>query len=113
MADYYLVRDDLDALEASIVQYIWQWGQHLDGVHEDTIAGTPVAAANMAMSVIRKHLVPVPPLYIGGDCERCDGWHDDGACPVHVPWFARFRARIFGDSRQPDSGSYRPVGEQQ
>lgn len=47
---------DLGWLEFAIADYIVRWGQHLPGVHPDTIAGTPTAVANMAMTVIRKNL---------------------------------------------------------
>lgn len=53
---WWLLMGDLDILEGMIAGYIWQYGQHLPGVNGDCIAGTPVAAANMAMSVIRKNL---------------------------------------------------------
>lgn len=48
---------DLNDLEAAIAWYIHRWGQHLDGVHPDTTAGVPAAAANMAMSVVRKWII--------------------------------------------------------
>lgn len=47
---------DLDGLEYAIADYIVRWGQHLDGVNGDTIAGLPCAVANMAMTVIRKNI---------------------------------------------------------
>lgn len=47
---------NLDDLEYAIADYIYRYGQHLPGVNSDTIAGTPVAAANMAMTVIRKNV---------------------------------------------------------
>lgn len=53
---------DLDALEYAIADYIAKWGEHLtgrpyQGEFGTNIAGIPCAAANMAMSVIRKNLV--------------------------------------------------------
>lgn len=47
---------DLDEIESAIVWYIHRWGQHLPGVWPDTAAGTPVATANMAGTVIRKNV---------------------------------------------------------
>jgi hypothetical protein len=55
-APLWLLAGDLDTLEAVIADYVWNYGQHLPGVNPDGIAGTPVAVANMAMSVIRKNI---------------------------------------------------------
>lgn len=105
MADRHVLVGDLNVLEYAIADYIVRWGQHLDGVDGESIAGTPCAVANMAMTVIRKNLDPAPMLDIEGDCEACGGWHEDDGCPVnHAPWFARLLKGTFGRSRQPDSG---------
>lgn len=53
----HILQGDLNALEYAIADYIVRWGQHLPGVHADTIAGTPCSVANLAMTVIRKNLV--------------------------------------------------------
>ena len=55
-APLWLLRGDLNLLESMIAEHIWSFGQHLPGVQPDGIAGTPVAAANMAMDVIRKNV---------------------------------------------------------
>lgn len=53
----------LDELEYAIADYIAKWGEHLTGrpyIDEfggPSIAGIPCAAANMAMTVIRKNIV--------------------------------------------------------
>lgn len=52
----WLLMGDLDGLESDIAQYIRARGQHLPGVRPDSIAGVPVATANMAMSVIRRNV---------------------------------------------------------
>jgi hypothetical protein len=57
----WLLRGDLDALESAMAHYMWEWGQHLPGVHEDTSAGAPTAFANMAMSVIRRNVQRIDP----------------------------------------------------
>lgn len=89
----WLLEGDLDALEFAISDYIWRWGQHLPGVHQETRAGTPVAVANMAMTVIRKNVQRIEkgrpeasPVPIG------DGHHD----------------RQLADDR--DRGSIVPIG---
>lgn len=58
-ADVWTLRGDLDGIEYAIADYIWRSGQHLDGVNPDSIAGVPVATANMAMTVIRKNVTRV------------------------------------------------------
>ena len=58
--DLWLLRGDLDSIEAAIAWYIQTWGQHLPGVHPEHTAGVPVATANMAMTVIRKNVRRIP-----------------------------------------------------
>lgn len=53
----HVLQGDLEGLEFAIANYIARWGQHLDGVHPGSLAGTPVAVANMAMTVIRKNII--------------------------------------------------------
>ena len=53
----YVLAGDLEWLEYAIADYISKWGGHLPGVERHGLAGTPVAAANMAMTVIRKNIL--------------------------------------------------------
>lgn len=53
----HILQGNLDTLEYAIADYIQRWGAHLDGVTPGSIAGTPCAVANMAMTVIRKNIV--------------------------------------------------------
>lgn len=59
----HVLEGDLNHLEYAIADYIARWGEHftgrpyLDQFGGPAIAGLPVAAANMAMTVIRKSLV--------------------------------------------------------
>lgn len=58
---------DLDWIEYAIADYIAMWGEHLTGqpyIGEfgPNIAGIPTAAANMAMTVIRKNIEPAAEL---------------------------------------------------
>lgn len=55
---------DLEWLEYAIADYIAKYGEHFTGqlyIGEfgPNIAGIPCAAANMAMSVIRKNIKPL------------------------------------------------------
>lgn len=63
----WLLTGDLDTLEGMIADYVWNYGQHLPGVRPEGIAGTPVAVANMAMSVIRKNISRVGTISVPAD----------------------------------------------
>lgn len=61
MDPLWLLRGNLDSLEFAIADHIQRYGQHLPGVQRHTTAGVPTAAANMAMSVIRKNVQRIDP----------------------------------------------------
>lgn len=69
----WLLTGDLEWLEFAIADYVWKWGQHLPGVHPEHTAGTPVAVANMAMSVIRKNVRRIEPVRASGEAPRAIG----------------------------------------
>lgn len=97
----WLLRGDLDSIESAIAWYIQTWGQHLPGVAEDHTAGVPTATANMAMSVIRKNVKPLPrePHYVdeavmemlASDREEAEGraWEAEQALDEASEWLLR------------------------